>query len=76
MAMSRPISCPDANEKIATGLHRRDVSLDHITRAVLLDSARKYVSMINVGVRASITSLEYFADVIDEVICSPIPESY
>jgi hypothetical protein len=42
----------------------------------LLGSARKFVSMINAGVRAPITTLEYFADVIDEVIHSPIPESY
>jgi hypothetical protein len=65
-----------ADEKIAVELHRRGVQLEQMARAILLGSARKYVSMINAGVRAPITSLQYFADVIDEVIRSPIPESY
>jgi hypothetical protein len=65
-----------ADEKIAVQLHRRGVQLEQMTRAILLGSARKYVAMINAGVRAPITSLQYFADVIDEVIRSPIPESY
>jgi hypothetical protein len=65
-----------ADEKIAVELHRRDIQLDQISRAILLGSARKYISMLNAEVRAPITSLQYFADVIDEVIRSPIPESY
>ena len=65
-----------ADEKIAIQLHRRGVQLEQMARAILLGSARKYVSMINAGVKAPITSLQYFADVIDEVIRSPIPESY
>ncbi len=65
-----------ADEKIATGLHRGGVSLEHITRAILLGCARKYVSMLNAGSRTPITSLEYFADVVEEVRKSAIPESY
>jgi hypothetical protein len=65
-----------ADEKMAAGLYRRGVSLEMIARAILLGSARKYVSMLNADVRTPIASLEYFADVIDEVIRSPIPESY
>jgi hypothetical protein len=65
-----------ADEKIATALHRQGISLEQITRAILLGCARKYVSMINAGSRSPITSLEYFADVIDEVRESAIPESY
>ena len=65
-----------ADEKIAIQLHRRGVPLEQMARAILLGSARKYVSMLNAGVRSPITSLQYFADVIDEVIHSPIPESY
>ncbi len=48
-----------ADEKIVAGLHRRGVSLKQITRAILLGCARKYISMINDGVRAPITSLQY-----------------
>ena len=65
-----------ADEKIAAELHRRGVQLDQVSRAILLGSARKYVSMLNAEARAPITTLKYFADVIDEVIRSPIPESY
>lgn len=65
-----------ADEKIATGLHRRGVSLEQITRAILLGCARKYVSMLNAASRTPITSLEYFAHVVDEVRESAIPESY
>jgi hypothetical protein len=65
-----------ADEKIAAGLHRRGVSLQQVTRAILLGCARKYVSMINAGSRTPITSLQYFADVVEEVRESEIPESY
>jgi hypothetical protein len=65
-----------ADEKIAAGLHRRGVSLEQITRAILLGCARKYVAMINAGVRTPITSLQYFSDIVEEVSESAIPESY
>jgi hypothetical protein len=79
-----------ADEKIAVSLHRRGVSLEQITQAILLGCARKYVAMLNAGVptdrsssagwnarsRTPITSLEYFAAVIEEVRESAIPESY
>jgi hypothetical protein len=65
-----------ADEKIAAGLHRRGVSLEQVTRAILLGCARKYVAMINAGVRTPITSLQYFSDIVEEVIESAIPESY
>jgi hypothetical protein len=65
-----------ADEKIAAGLHRRGVSLEQLTRAILLGCARKYVSMINAGVRTPITSLQYFSDIVQEVSESAIPESY
>ena len=65
-----------ADEKIAAGLHRRGVSLEQVTRAILLGCARKYVAMLNSGTRIPITSLQYFADLVEEVIESAIPESY
>jgi hypothetical protein len=65
-----------ADEKIAAGLHRRGVSLEQVTRAILLGCARKYVAMINAGVRTPITSLQYFSDIVEEVNESAIPESY
>ena len=65
-----------ADEKIAADLHRRGVSLEQVRRAILLGCARKYVAMINSGVRAPITSLQYFSAIIEEVADSAIPESY
>jgi hypothetical protein len=65
-----------ADVKIAVNLHRRGVSMEQITRAILLGCARKYVAMINSGVRTPITSLQYFSDIIEEVTESAIPESY
>jgi hypothetical protein len=65
-----------ADEKIAAGLHRKGVSLEQITRAILLGCARKYVAMLNAGVRTPITSLQYFSDIVEEVRESAIPESY
>ena len=65
-----------ADEKLALGLHRRGVSMEQITRAILLGCARKYVAMLNAGTRTPITSLQYFADIVEEVSESAIPESY
>jgi hypothetical protein len=65
-----------ADEKLALGMYRRGVSMEQITRAVLLECARKYVAMLNAGTRTPITSLQYFADLVEEVIESAIPESY
>ncbi len=50
--------------------------MEQITRAILLGCARKYVSMLNAKVRTPITSLQYFADIVEEVSESAIPESY
>ncbi len=79
-----------ADEKLALGLYRRGVSMEQITRAILLGCARKYVAMLNAGVptdrsssvgwnakvRTPITSLQYFSDIVEEVSESAIPESY
>jgi hypothetical protein len=65
-----------ADAKFAATLHIRRISLEHIHRAILLGCARKYIAMINHQVRQPITSLQYFAAVIDEVEESAIPESY
>jgi hypothetical protein len=79
-----------ADEKLAMDLYRRGVSMEQVTRAILLGCARKYVAMLNAGVptdrsssvgwnakvRTPITSLQYFSDIVGEV-CEPgIPESY
>lgn len=65
-----------ADEKLALDMYRRGVSMEQIKRAILLGCARKYVAMLNNGTRTPITSLQYFADIVEEVRESVIPESY
>jgi hypothetical protein len=65
-----------ADEKLALDMYQRGVSMEQITRAILLGCARKYVAMLNAGTRTPITSLKYFADIVEEVKESAIPESY
>jgi hypothetical protein len=65
-----------ADERLALDMYRRGVSMQQITRAILLGCARKYVAMINAGTRTPITSLQYFADIVEEVNDAAIPESY
>jgi hypothetical protein len=50
--------------------------LDQARRAIWLGCARKYVAMLNGQTRLPITSLAYFASLIDEVAEPQIPASY
>jgi len=65
-----------ADEKLALNLYRREVSLEHVRRAIWLGCARKYVAMLNGQTRQPITSLAYFASLIEEVRQPHIPGSY
>jgi hypothetical protein len=65
-----------ADEKLALNLYRREVSLEQMHRAIWLGCARKYVAMLNGQTRQPITSLAYFAALIEEVRQPQIPASY
>jgi hypothetical protein len=65
-----------ADEKLALHLCRRGVNLEQLRRAIWLGCARKYVAMLNSQTRLLITSLAYFASLIDEVAQPHIPPSY
>jgi hypothetical protein len=65
-----------ADEKLALNLYRREVSLEQLRRAIWLGCARKYVAMLNGQTRQPITSLAYFASLIEEVSQPQIPASY
>jgi hypothetical protein len=65
-----------ADEKLALNLCRRGVDLERLRRAIWLGCARKYVAMLNGQTRLPITSLAYFASLIDEVAQPQIPASY
>jgi hypothetical protein len=65
-----------ADEKLALNLYRRDVSLEQVLRAIWLGCARKYAAMLNGQTRQPITSLAYFASLVEEVGQPQIPASY
>ena len=64
------------DEKLALNLFQRGVSLEQLRRAIWLGCARKYVAMLNGQTRLPITSLAYFASLIEEVNQPQIPENY
>ena len=61
---------------VALNLCRREVSLAQVRWAIWLGCARKYVAMLNGQTRQPITSLAYFASLIEEVRQPQIPASY
>lgn len=56
-----------ADERLAAGWHRRGVSLEQVERAISLGVTRKYVALVNNGGGTPITTLHYFAHLIDQV---------
>ena len=56
-----------ADEKLAADWCRAGVALDQIQRAILMGCARKYVALFNHPGGSPITSLQYFAGLLQEV---------
>jgi hypothetical protein len=65
-----------ADEKLALNLYQRGVSLEKLRWAIWLGCARKYMAMLNGQTRVPITSLAYFATLIDEVSQPDTSASY
>ena len=65
-----------ADEKLALSLFQRGVSLEQLRQAIWLGCARKYMALLHGQTQLPITSLAYFASLIEEVIQSQIPEGY
>jgi len=65
-----------ADEKLARNLGQRGVTLEQVRRAIWLGCARKYVAMLNGQTRLPISSLAYFASLIEEVSQPQIPVTY
>jgi hypothetical protein len=55
-----------ADHKLALNLYRREVSLEQVRWAICLGCARKSMAMLNGQTRQPITSLAYFAPLIEE----------
>jgi len=65
-----------ADEKLAAEWYRAGVPLDHVQRAILLSCARKYVALFNLASGSPITSLQYFAGIVQEVPTLEMPLNY
>jgi hypothetical protein len=65
-----------ADEHLAAKLHRSGLSVVDAERAILLGSARKYVSWKNHGIGTRITTLHYFRGVFDELRNTKVPSTY
>jgi hypothetical protein len=56
-----------ADERLAAAWYRAGISLDVVSRAILLGCARKYVALFNHQGGSPVTSLHYFAAIVEEV---------
>jgi hypothetical protein len=68
-----------SDERLAATYHQRGVTLVHLQRAIWLGCARKYVALLNgSGNNAPmlITSLNYFAGIVEEVMSESVGEDY
>jgi hypothetical protein len=65
-----------ADEQIAIELHRRGTALDTIRHAIWLGSARRYIALLNARIAAPVTSLRYFALVVDEITQQAVSNGY
>ena len=65
-----------ADEKLAAEWYRRGVPLDHVQRAFLIGCTRKYVALFQHQGGGLISSLHYFAAIVDEVAAIDMPMNY
>jgi hypothetical protein len=68
-----------ADERLAAIYHQRGVTLVHLQRAIWLGCARKYVALLNGSETSApmlITSLNYFAGIVEEVMSESTGEDY
>jgi hypothetical protein len=73
------INFSPADERLAAIYHQRGVTLVHLQRAIWLGCARKYIALLNgseAGSLMMITSLNYFAGIVEEVISESTAEDY
>lgn len=65
-----------ADEKLAVQWHRAGISIDVVGRAFLLGCARKYVALFNHEGGSPVTSLYYFAGIVEEVAAMELNLNY
>jgi hypothetical protein len=65
-----------ADERIAIQLYHRGIALDTVRHAIGLGCARRYVALLNGQNAAPVTSLGYFAFIVDEITQQHVPGGY
>jgi len=65
-----------ADEKLASILFNRKISIVQIERAFLLGCAGKYASLLNGQTLEMIVSFHYFQNIIDEVANEQVSDGY
>ena len=65
-----------ADEKLAAEWYRGGVPLERVERAILMGCARKYVALFNHAGGPLITSLQYFAGIVQEIAAMEMPLDY
>jgi hypothetical protein len=65
-----------ADERTATQLYHRGITLDIVRHAIGLGCARRYVAMLNGQTTAPVTSLGYFVFIADEITQQHVPDGY
>lgn len=65
-----------ADQKLAAAWYRQNVSLERVQRAYLLGCTRKYVALCKHPEGTPITSLSYFANLLEEVVPTQISADY
>jgi hypothetical protein len=65
-----------ADERLAGQLHQKGIPLECVERAILLGPMRKYAAMFKHGGGTPVTSLHYFATLLDEVQRTEVGPDY
>jgi len=65
-----------ADEQLAATFHRRGITLTQLERAIWLGCARKYTALLKGQPPMLITSLHYFAGLVNEVTATQVADSY
>ena len=65
-----------ADRRFAAEMFGQGIALDHIDKALLLGTCRKYIAALNSTSLTPIYSLRYFASVVEEVAHTDVADSY
>jgi hypothetical protein len=65
-----------ADERLAVTLYRRGVTLLQLQRAIWIGCARKYITLLKGSTPMLVTSLHYFAAIVDEVAATSVGDDY